>query len=1104
MRTLILMGYILVTGSLAAGNVTLPRYPSISPDGSQIVFSWRGDLWKVSSTGGHATRLTSHPFNDLRSAFSADGKRLAFSSDRTGSENLFMMNVDGTSLRQVTHSDLPLALAGFGREADGTENLIFSARLEPEAFPGGRAFSVSVHGGAPARLFDAYGVSPSVSPDGSKILLTRGGSGWSRRGYRGSDNREQWLYNRNDKSYARITHWEGNDGRGKWIDNASFVYASDRQDNCVNLYRLDVGAAEEKAVRLTKFTDMDVEEFDVAANGKSLVFAMWDRLYTLDLSNPQAVPQGLEITADEDELDNYQIKPVDKTVTESALSPDGKTMAFVAYGELYVRGTEAKNPARRITSTSAREKSIAWSPDGARIFYTSDSTGVDGIYVARVKLTRDEVKKRVAELERQSASQPATGEAASTVAATEPSTRATTQPSEASRWHEALAFVTEPVVVEKSENRDPRPSPDGKWLSFRRGNGNLMLMELPAGQVRQLVAGWSPQLHWRWSPDSRRIAYCTEDGNNNADIWIIDADGAKPAVNVTRHPGNDVSPRFSADGKILAFLSERVNRESDVWMVYLDKDLETLTPAELEQYYKDASAAAKKREPLGTKKSATQPATAEAKEPKAKDKPPDLDDAYLRLRRVTSLPGDESELEITPGGDKYIFSATIGAEKALYTVEKDLGAPKRLANFANVQEISLNGEQLAIVEGGRGGIVKLPAGETQFLDLSDSIRVDLEKQSEQKFLEAARVVGQQFWDATLNNLDWEKLTQRYLALARQAHTADEFDHVAAKFIGELNGSHLGINAPDQDNPNAQSSGRLGALCRRVPEGYRVERVLEEGPAGHGAMRLLGGDIITAIDLEPLAENDTLEEKLIGKTGKETIVTVQRRGQELNLVITPISYQKYAELSYKDWRQRMNRQVSDWSNGKIGYIHIRGMDQNSLDVFERDLYAAADGKQGLIIDVRNNGGGWTADRLLASIMAPNHAYTVPRGMDPAKQRGYPNDRLFIARYTLPIDMLCNEKSFSNAEIISHAFKTLKRGTLIGQRTAGGVISTGGTVLIDGTTVRIPFRGWFLPDGTSEERNGAIPDVLISQTPEDESRDYDAQLKGAVDDLLKRAP
>ena len=181
-----------------------------------------------------------------------------------------------------------------------------------------------------------------------------------------------------------------------------------------------------------------------------------------------------------------------------------------------------------------------------------------------------------------------------------------------------------------------------------------------------------------------------------------------------------------------------------------------------------------------------------------------------------------------------------------------------------------------------------------------------------------------------------------------------------------------------------------------------------------------------------------------------------------------------------------------------------MNQPSLDEFERDLFAAAHGKDGLVIDVRNNGGGWTADRLLASIMAPRHAYTVPRGADPSHTDGYPQDRLFIQRFSMPINMLCNEKSFSNAEIVAHAFKTLKRGTLVGTPTYGGVISTGSASLLDGTTVRMPTRGWYLLDGTDMENNGAVPDIVVPQTPEAESADRDEQLKAAVDDLMKRLP
>ena len=240
-------------------------------------------------------------------------------------------------------------------------------------------------------------------------------------------------------------------------------------------------------------------------------------------------------------------------------------------------------------------------------------------------------------------------------------------------------------------------------------------------------------------------------------------------------------------------------------------------------------------------------------------------------------------------------------------------------------------------------------------------------------------------------------------------------------------------------------------------------------------------------------------------GKEVTLTVKRGAEaareSLDVLATPISYDAETTLRYDWWCKRNAEEVAKISGGKIGYLHIRSMGEESLVDFERDLYAAADGKEGLLIDVRNNGGGWTADRVLASIMVQPHAYTVPRGGS-VHTDAYPRDRLYIQRYTKPVNMLCNEKSFSNAEIISHAFKTLKRGNLCGQQTYGGVISTDAFNLLDGTLVRIPFRGWFLPDGTDMENHGAMPDVVTIQTPEDEAAGIDRQLKEATEDLMKR--
>jgi len=287
------------------------------------------------------------------------------------------------------------------------------------------------------------------------------------------------------------------------------------------------------------------------------------------------------------------------------------------------------------------------------------------------------------------------------------------------------------------------------------------------------------------------------------------------------------------------------------------------------------------------------------------------------------------------------------------------------------------------------------------------------------------------------------------------------------------------------------------------------------------MALRAGDHIVMVEFEQVQPMTSFEEMLKGRINEETVLTVHRpldnfdeaqrnalvsratNGMvEINLLVSPISYGQEVNLRYDDWQRERARRVHELSEGRLGYLHIRGMNQSALDEFERDLFASAYGKEGLIVDVRNNGGGSTADLVLASIMVRPHSYTVARNADLSYLTGYPQDRLFIQRYIGPMSMLCNEKSFSNAEIVSHAFKTLERGTLVGQQTYGGVISTGAFTLVDGTRVRMPFRGWYLPDGTDMENNGAIPDIVIPQTPEAEAADEDEQLAAAVRELLGR--
>ncbi len=1121
-------------GFTTTGNVDLPRYPSISPDGSQIVFSWRGDLWLVSSQGGHATRLTTHPEDELRSVWSPAGERIAFESTRDGFQNLYMINKDGTNLQRVTELDRSCNLGSFGIDDNGNEVLSFSASLEGDVYRSPRPYMVPTQGGEPQRIHDAFGRHPMISPEGEKVAFTRGGASWSRKGYRGSAARNVWLYHHNEDSFEQLTEWDGNDGKARWSDNNTLYYLSDQQLECINLYRLQLDREDPKPTRLTSFEENNIEDFDIVNDGSTAVFVVWDTLYTLQLDQEENTPQALTITANEDEEDNYELKRIHREVSEAALSPDGKVMAFIAYGEVYVRNVEEKSPTQRITNSHAREKDIAWSPDGLKLYFVSDRDGTESIYTATVKLTRSEVKaqfdetllvdEKEEEVEEENHKENNDEEDQECEndedQEEEDEERELPKELDPERWHDAIQFNIEEVIVENNHDREPSPSPDGTQLAFRRGRGDLMIMDLESRNLRRLVKGWDVGLDWRWSPDSRYIAYSQNDINFNSDIWIIPADGSKKAVNITQHPDNDLQPRWSLDGKILSFISERINEEYDVWMVYLDQDLESLTPKELEQYYKDATEKAKKQEPLKIDlpkvedeekedKETEELEEAEAEEDNEKPDPAEeweLDDAYLRLQRITTLEGNENNLEMTPAGDRFIFTGKTG-ETGLFSIKWDGTDRQRLGKPVSVRGLNLQSDQIIFVSSGRGGTIQISDGKREYIDIDDRIRIDLQKQSDQKFLEAARILGERFYHPTMKGLDWSAVTEKYHTLATQTRTTDEFNYVAARFIGELNASHLGIYARSESNPNSQAMGRLGIDHERVENGYKVTNVIPQGPAAVGPMALHEGDVITAIEGQTFEDGETVETLLKGEIGKEVLISIRRpsdegESKELHTLLTPISHSRESQLKYKAWRLNKAKLAEEWSDGKLGYIHIQAMNQSSLEVFERDLYAAAHGKQGLLIDVRNNGGGWTTDRLLASIMVKKHAYTIPRGADRDITWGYPQDRFYLQRYHLPINMLCNENSFSNAEIISHAFKTLERGHLVGQTTFGAVISTGGTRLIDGTYVRIPFRGWYLLDGTDMEEQGAVPHIIVPQTPEAECRNEDEQLQAAVDDLLKR--
>lgn len=1206
------------------------QYPSISPDGSTIVFAWLGDLWAMPSKGGVATRLTAHAAEERRSAFSPDGKMIAFESDRDGGRNLFVMPIskDGETIiggraKRVTALDRAATLSGF--TSDG-KALLFNANLDATLYRSNRMYRVGIEGDEPqpiTRLTDAFGFGARMSPDGKSVTFTRGRADFNRPKYDGSGSTDVYRMSlEGDKKFERLTSSPRTDGDAFPLADGSVIFVSSR-DGTNNVYRLKAGASDERAEQLTKFAPKaeeitighGVRDLSVNAQGTLACFVVWDTLYTLDLTKSGAEPTAVTAIASPDAQDaETQRLNLARDVSEASLSPDGKTMAVIARGEVFVRSVDEGRPTRRVTFTAGRERGLSWSPDGRVLWFSSDETGPSQIYYATVSLAReditpkdeskkdeekkdeekkdestkkdepkkDEPKKDEPKKDEPKKDEPAAGAAggAAAVKADEtkkpeegkkdekPAAPAKKKVDFGKRWAESIRFEvkhfdTSMIPAGRNDGmlgmevRSPMPSPDGTKLLVTRGLGDLVLIDLKSRSARVLLESWN-DAEVQWASDSRHIVYAVEDLDFNSDVFIMDtaADATGPlskGVNVTRHPDLDGSPRLSADGKVLYFLSERGNENFtfDVYALILDKKVEALKGWELDDYFKKAAEAAGKRKPIdpvmwdeaasaeakADAKPEAKPAEGEAKaegkaedgkkddakvaSKKAKGAEPlkfDLSDPHLRVRKIVGGSGSKSSLAATPGGERVIFVGDEGADRALQSVSFK-GDDKKVISpgSAGGVEVSLTGSRISFVKGGAASLAGPSGGKVDTVAIDAPVVLQVSKQQRQKFLEAARIMGNTFYHPTLKGLNWKGISERYLTLAQKTRTSGEFDRVFEQVLGELDGSHTGINSPGSFSAPSQSIGYLGIETVPVNGGFKVTKVIFQGPADKEGTRLNVGDVITSIDGRALAENEQsmpsidLHAAMAGKAGKEALIEVNRAPAAEGattlpkaMLVTPISASEDANLRYQDTVRERAMKVEQLSGGKLGYLHIRSMSQPSVDDFERDLFAAASGKLGLIIDVRDNGGGSTADILLSSLTAPNHAYTVPRGADPktTPRDAYPRDRRLIYGYGKPINVLINENSFSNAEIFAHAIKTIKRGTLIGTATFGGVISTGAASLLDGASLRTPFRGWYLPSGADYENNGAKPDVNVAQTPQDEVTGKDAQLEAAVKELLGR--
>lgn len=1033
------------------------RQPTLSPDGSRLAFSYLGDIWTVEANGGVASRLTIHEAHDYAPAWSPDGKWIAFSSKREGNYDVWVMPAIGGKARQLTRHSADDLVTGW--TPDG-KSVIFTSVRETTRYAS--IYTVEVETGATHVIArdDAALANGTATPDGKYIACTRGGQA-TRRGYRGSGNSNLMLFPATGGAAGQwLTHDKEVNQRWDLFapDGKSFLFVSDR-DGTANIWRRTV--AEGKPTQVTHFTDGNLFFPTMAAKTGRIVFEHDFGLWTLDRIGGN--PHELKIYAPTDDRTNpVRHETLTKGAQEIALSPDGKSLAFIVHGEVFVQsmGTGAARStggslsaaapagggeqepettsqarttaeARRLTETPQRETGVVWSPDGKKIAFTSDRDGNNNIYVMTVR------------------------------------TKQTIQLTKAA-----------------GDENSPVFSPDGKSIAFLRGYNGSELCVIPAEGGTERVLAHDPDIRQvSWSPDSQWLAYSrikSHSGGEMADIFIVGATSGKP-VNITRYPMLNSAPAWSADGKKLFFRSNRSKNEN-LWSVTL---LAEPAPAANEDDTEE-----------GANPNAAKPA--EKKAPVVKI---DFDDIQNRARQITRGESDVRSYALSPDGKTLVFAMAQLGRTDLWKVDATGGQPTRLTQTGEAgSDLNFTPDSLRVVYLTAGAIHALPlsAPNATPLPVNFTAKMDIDTHAEltEMFDEAWRKMRDAYYDEKLHGADWKRVRETYRPILDDITYKEDFYALFGLVLGELNSSHVGITGvPNPEGPVTASVG-VTLDDRYTGPGVRVATVLPKGPADKESSRLKPGDVLLKVDGEAVQTTEQFYSLLADKSARRVALTVGGEGDRSRVVrVRAITGAAYKLLDYDRWVKEREKMTDQYSGNRFGYIHMNAMNDETLEKFKRLVYGDMQAKDGLVLDVRFNGGGSTADEILEVLETKVFGYRTIRS---------DTDRTTspLLTWNKPTIVLINELSFSNAEVFPWGFKELHLGKVVGVPTNGGVIGTGATTLLDGTTLRIPGVGAFTLTGIDEEHNGCPPDIYVENTPEDFVRNHDRQLETAVQELLRQ--
>lgn len=1048
--------------------------PAISPDRREIAFVSGGDIWTVSAAGGTAALLVSHPATESKPLFSPDGRRLAFISTRTGGGDIYILNLETNDLQRLTYDDAFDQLDAWSRDG----KWIYFSSTSKDIAGMNDIFRVSADGGTPMAVSaDRYTNEfwSTNMADGSILFSARGISNgqWWRKGRSHIDETEIWQ--KTGDTYTQIAE---RGAKQLWVmassDGKQIFYVSDRS-GAQNIWSQARGA---QARQLTNFTDGRVLWANLSYDGKEIVFERNFRLWKIEADGGKAseLPVTLRGAAGVTLRERVNLS---SNIGELALSPDGKKVAVVARGEVFAAASKDGGEAVRVTTTVAPESYVTWSADSRRLVYASERNGSMELF--------------------------------------------------------QYEFGTETETqLTRGAQQDFSPvfSPDGKNIAFIRNGRALMVYDMEKRQERELAKIYTdapPLIGNRsiaWSPDNKWIAFLTYSPETrsytNASVVSINGGGARPVSFLANSNAGTLS--WSPDGTYLLFETSQRTEDGLIARVELNLRAPKFREDQFRDLFKQENPKDRPQQPAVTPSPTPTPTPAVSPSPAASPaiSPSDLvntkkDDSKqteivfdnIRQRMSVLRPGVSiNEQTISPDGKTLLVLASAEGQFNLYTINIEELATDRsarqltsTAGFKSNAIFSPDSKEVYYLESGRVQIVSLDRREVRPLALNMDINVNFADEKMEIFKQGWRYMRDNFYDEKFHGADWNQVYATYEPMVRDSRNADEMRRLMNLMVGELNASHLGVQGAPSFT--ATPVGKLGLRFDRAQYEYgtgrlRITEIIALSPADI-VKDIKVGDYLVAVDGVKIEGRVNLDELLENKVGKRVVLNVATNPDGANkreIVVKPISTGAEKNLLYRQWVEENRAYVARVSGGKLGYVHLPDMGQGTLNQLYVDLDAENQSKEGVVVDIRNNNGGFINPYVIDILSRKGYLTMRERGLWNVPSRSALGQRALER----PTVLITNQHSLSDAEDLTEGFRALKLGKVVGEPTSGWIIYTWNTQLFDGTTFRLPRQLVLGSDGKNMELNPRPVDVQVTRPIGESLTGKDSQLDRAVRELL----